>query len=243
MSAPCILWEGCVSSSGYGTSSYKGKVTSAHRAAYMRTKGPIPEGRVIRHTCGKKLCVNPDHLIHGTQKENMNDANSPKRRGKSSLYKPRGMTVDKVLGWLPSIVIVENDCWIYPTTKYKNLYPTIRFGKRMYYVHRLVVCLTEGISYDVNFMARHRCHNKHCVAPHHLHAGTRSDNTKDSILTHPMTKLNWHIVDQIRSCRDAIKLLPEPGKFDMILGKYFEVSVQSVSNIRRNKSWNRGNGH
>jgi hypothetical protein len=34
----------------------------AHRLAYMRGKGPIPEGFHIDHLCRVPTCINPDHL-------------------------------------------------------------------------------------------------------------------------------------------------------------------------------------
>jgi len=35
---------------------------SAHRASYLTFVGPIPEGTIIRQSCGNRLCVNPEHL-------------------------------------------------------------------------------------------------------------------------------------------------------------------------------------
>jgi len=32
-----------------------------------------PNGSIVRHTCDNGHCVNPDHLIVGTQKENIDD--------------------------------------------------------------------------------------------------------------------------------------------------------------------------
>ena len=43
------------------------------RYIYQMFKGEIPSGLVIRHTCDNKKCINPDHLILGTYKENTQD--------------------------------------------------------------------------------------------------------------------------------------------------------------------------
>lgn len=72
----CLIWigaKGNVPNSVYGQIRINGRLVSAHRVAYERAYGPIPTGKVIRHICNRPLCVNPEHLVAGTQKENMND--------------------------------------------------------------------------------------------------------------------------------------------------------------------------
>ena len=44
-----------------------------HRAVYAMVHGAIPKGLVVRHTCDNTLCVNPKHLIIGTQLDNIRD--------------------------------------------------------------------------------------------------------------------------------------------------------------------------
>ncbi len=70
-------WECCshknTSSNGYPTLHRQGKTQVAHRYIYQMFKGEIPTGLVIRHTCDNKKCINPDHLILGTYKENTQD--------------------------------------------------------------------------------------------------------------------------------------------------------------------------
>lgn len=46
---------------------------AAHRVAYERWVGPIPDGHVVRHRCDNPPCINPEHLITGTQGQNIQD--------------------------------------------------------------------------------------------------------------------------------------------------------------------------
>ncbi|MFA8669446.1 HNH endonuclease [Escherichia coli] len=70
---PCIIWYGARSSAGYGQVRIKGKTVYVHRLAYQEVHGEIPKGLVIRHKCDNPSCYNVDHLILGTQRQNMQD--------------------------------------------------------------------------------------------------------------------------------------------------------------------------
>lgn len=73
MAADCVEYRGYVQNSGYGQVSRGGKRWLAHRWAAHVAHGPCPVGQVVRHKCDNKLCVNPEHLVYGTQGDNLND--------------------------------------------------------------------------------------------------------------------------------------------------------------------------
>ncbi|QGH73702.1 HNH homing endonuclease [Klebsiella phage 117] len=80
---PCIEWEGAKSSAGYGQRRLNGKTVYVHRLAYQEVHGEIPKGLVIRHKCDNPSCYNVDHLIVGTQRQNMQDCSSRGRVNKT----------------------------------------------------------------------------------------------------------------------------------------------------------------
>ena len=74
-----IEWQGRKSFDGYGRIWVDGKEVGAHRAAYIKFVGEIPEGLYVCHSCDNRLCVNPDHLWLGTHQDNMDDMRRKKR--------------------------------------------------------------------------------------------------------------------------------------------------------------------
>lgn len=65
----CLVWEGS-SSLGYGYITVRGKGLRAHRYAWEREHGPIPEGMQVDHICHNTLCVNVEHLRLATPPQN-----------------------------------------------------------------------------------------------------------------------------------------------------------------------------
>lgn len=76
----CWIWQGTVLADGYGQYGL-GVERRAHRISYLLTHGDIPEGMHVLHHCDVPLCVRPDHLYAGTERDNAKDRES---RGRAS---------------------------------------------------------------------------------------------------------------------------------------------------------------
>jgi hypothetical protein len=81
----CWIWKGTRNGYGYGVFLMPGeKPVRAHRYAYERAYGPIPEGLVVMHACDNPPCVNPAHLSLGTRDDNNRDMRQ-KRRNRTGI--------------------------------------------------------------------------------------------------------------------------------------------------------------
>jgi hypothetical protein len=69
----CWLWNGHINNVGYGRFNGKDMPSSyVHRAMFYWTNGYLPETpNVVGHLCEVRNCVNPQHLMEQTQKENV----------------------------------------------------------------------------------------------------------------------------------------------------------------------------
>ena len=72
---PCWVWTGGKTSDGYGNFGIGKKKIRAHR--FLRRD--IPGHLNACHHCDNTLCVRPDHIFPGTQKENIQDGISKGR--------------------------------------------------------------------------------------------------------------------------------------------------------------------
>jgi len=69
----CLEWQGGKDKNGYGRVVVDGVTYKAHRYAYQRTLGSIPEGMMVCHKCDNPPCCDPSHLFLGTVVDNAND--------------------------------------------------------------------------------------------------------------------------------------------------------------------------
>lgn len=84
----CWPWTRSRNQDGYGHLRLNPRASiRAHRLAYELTYGPIPDGLVVCHRCDNPPCCRPDHLVLGTQVDNMADMVAKNRRGRDPSLK------------------------------------------------------------------------------------------------------------------------------------------------------------
>lgn len=84
----CWEWVGWKNPGGYGRirdDPPSRRALCAHRVSYSLLVEPIPQGAIIMHTCDNPGCVNPAHLMAGTQLDNMRDKSRKGRHGTAKL--------------------------------------------------------------------------------------------------------------------------------------------------------------
>jgi hypothetical protein len=74
----CWLWQGSLDTCGYGRLRVDGRLTQAHRFALVLAGVDHQPGLEVTHCCGRRSCVNPDHLAQVTRSSNRTRSHRPR---------------------------------------------------------------------------------------------------------------------------------------------------------------------
>lgn len=90
----CWPWLGRQNHKGYGVAMLNGRRMTAHRVGWLRSGRTIPEGFVMDHLCGNRLCINLAHLEPVTNRENLMRGDTLPARELAKSVCPRGHDLD-----------------------------------------------------------------------------------------------------------------------------------------------------
>ena len=94
----CWLWGGQLDRDGYGRFQSRSlHEQRAHRFAWRITKGDIPHGMILCHSCDVRACVNPSHLFLGTANDNNQDMKAKGRQAKGEIQGNNKLKASQVL--------------------------------------------------------------------------------------------------------------------------------------------------
>ena len=145
----CWLWISKLSNCyNYETVNILGKQFKVHRFAYECYNGPLAKNLQLRHICGFKNCINPNHLLVGSYQRNINDDIS-RNKIKNILFKN---------------IIILNDCWIFTDN---NLYGQYNILQKKITAYELSYELYNG-SIPINYHLQQTCNTHNCVNPNHF---------------------------------------------------------------------------
>ena len=71
---PCVIRTEQLNHDGYVRRHIGGKKQMEHRYIWEQNNRMLQPGEVVRHTCDTPSCIEPSHLIVGTQADNVKDS-------------------------------------------------------------------------------------------------------------------------------------------------------------------------
>ena len=83
----CLEWQGALTKAGYGHASFEGRLQQCHRIVWQIVYGPIPDGKLVCHSCDNRRCIEPGHLFLGDQADNVADMWA---KGRGRTWRGRG---------------------------------------------------------------------------------------------------------------------------------------------------------
>ena len=95
----CLEWTRCFNTDGYPRAAFDGYANGkVHRVVYELSSGENIDGMVVRHTCDNPKCINPEHLIKGTNHENMMDRNERSGNDQAKVTKDQVRAIRELAG-------------------------------------------------------------------------------------------------------------------------------------------------
>lgn len=138
--------------------------------------------------------------------------------------------------------IDDNNCFVCTSHKgYKGGYPQCRWNGKTANIHKIIYTECFG-EVPKGIDIRHKCDNKKCINPEHMHTGTRQDNVNDAI-----NRGLWPVGEKsgtaklntvkVKFIRKYLKNRNNVHKRVVYLSNKFNVTEGTIYAVYHKKSW------
>ena len=131
----------------------------------------------------------------------------------------------------------SNGCWECSYTP-SNEYPCIYINNRIWRIHRILLYLEHNLSLkdllenSSEKWALHKCKNRRCIRPDHLHFGNRSINMIDAVKDNT---LNTQKIDYLTAVNIRFNIMM--GMRNKDISTKYEITRKMVYDIKTNRTW------
>ena len=136
-------------------------------------------------------------------------------------------------------MVSDNGCWIWQGPRQNLGYGRVYFNGKQVYAHRYAA-YDSGLlpSMDSPLVVCHSCDNPSCVNPEHLFVGTQRQNMIDKIQKGRSNQATGERVANAKiTAADAIAIYNHPETNWSELARSYQVTPQTVYNIRKGRTW------
>jgi hypothetical protein len=240
----CHLWQRSKNQSGYGQLNIGGRPMLAHRFAWQRAFGEIPQGAVIMHNCDNPACVRLDHLAIGTHAENVADMISKGRHNNAGGWRkrtpPRGRATVREMFDQCYVIDAESGCWNWRLALNEDGYGKVLRDGRKIGAHRFAWEREHGQPVPLGHVVRHTCDNPSCVNPAHLLIGTQQDNIRDMVRRGRQGTGRGERAGNSKLTEAAVRDIRRRaslGQTYTAIAQEYPISIAQTRNIAIGKSW------
>jgi hypothetical protein len=215
----CWNWKGLIDIKGRPCIKYKSKDYKPRRISLIIANKKLADNENV-HTliCQNKLCVNPDHLVFGTEArfwskvQKLNEANE--------------------------------SCWVWTGNHSNKMYGKFSYRKdnKIIYIRAHVYSWELANNFTlkkkIGHFVCHKCDHPWCVNPDHLFLGNAKENAEDKVMKGRVargekignSKLTEIKIKEIRS-------LHNNGSNTKELANLFDVKILTIQRIVKRRSW------
>jgi hypothetical protein len=131
--------------------------------------------------------------------------------------------------------ILENGCWEWQLSKFNGYGRTV-INKKSWPAHAYSYSVFVG-DIPQNKQINHKCHNRSCVNPEHLYAGTQQENVRDMDAAGRRNQARGSRGGNSKITEDIAKKVFNHDGIAIIIAEKYGISISLVYAIKKKQIW------